>query len=86
MLRSTSRISTQLQIAIWGAVALTMCASLVGWLSFNSVGDVQTQVNEGSIPDIVASFAIAQDTGKAGRRCSPPDGCDNRGGVRGGGC
>ena len=64
VLGSSSRISTQLQIAIWGAVALTMCASLVGWLSFNSVGDVQSQVNEGSIPDIVASFAVAQDTGK----------------------
>ena len=63
VLGSSSRISTQLHIAIWGAVALTMCASLVGWLSFNSVGDVQTQVNERSIPDIVASFAIAQDTG-----------------------
>ena len=64
VLGSSSRISTQLQIAIWGAVGLTMCASLVGWLSFNSVGDVQSQVNEGSIPDIVASFAVAQDTGK----------------------
>ena len=63
MLGSSTRISTQLHVAIWGAVALTVCASLVGWLSFNSVGDVQTQVNEGSIPDIVASFAIAQETG-----------------------
>ena len=60
---SSSRISTQLHLAIWGAVALTVCASLVGWLSFNSVGDVQTQVNDESIPGIVASFAVAEDTG-----------------------
>ena len=60
---SSSRISTQLHLAIWGAVALTICASLVGWLSFNSVGDVQNQVNDESIPGIVASFAVAEDTG-----------------------
>ena len=60
---SSSRISTQLHLAIWGAVALTICASLVGWLSFNSVGDVQSQVNDESIPGIVASFAVAEDTG-----------------------
>ncbi len=63
VLGSSSRISTQLHLAIWGAVALTVCASLVGWLSFNSVGDVQERVNEGSIPDIVASFAVAEDSG-----------------------
>ena len=63
LLRSGSRISTQLQLAIWGAVALTICASLVAWLSFNRVGDVQSRVNEGSIPDIAASFEVAQYSG-----------------------
>ena len=60
---SASRVSTQLYLAIWGAVALTMCASLVGWLSFNRVGDVQSRVNEGSIPAISASFEVARLTG-----------------------
>ena len=60
LLRSSSRISTQLHMAIWGAVALTICASLVAWLSFNRVGDVQSRVNEGSIPEIAASFQVAQ--------------------------
>ncbi len=60
LLRSSSRISTQLHLAIWGAVALTICASLVAWLSFNRVGDVQSRVNEGSIPEIAASFQVAQ--------------------------
>ena len=63
LLKSSSRISTQLHLAIWGAVALTVCASLVGWLSFNRVGDVQSRVNEGSIPDISASFEVAQYSG-----------------------
>ena len=63
LLRSGSRISTQLHLAIWGAVALTICASLVAWLSFNRVGDVQSRVNEGSIPDIAASFEVAQYSG-----------------------
>ena len=63
LLKSGSRISTQLHLAIWGAVALTACASLVAWLSFNRVGDVQSRVNEGSIPDIAASFEVAQYSG-----------------------
>ena len=63
LLRSGSRISTQLHLAIWGAVALTICASLVAWLSFNRVGEVQSRVNEGSIPDIAASFEVAQYSG-----------------------
>ena len=63
LLKIGTRISTQLHLAIWGAVALTVCASLVGWLSFNRVGDAQSRVNEGSIPDIAASFEVAQYSG-----------------------
>ena len=63
LLKSGSRISTQLHLAIWGVVALTAYASLVAWLSFNRVGDVQSRVNEGSIPDIAASFEVAQYSG-----------------------
>ena len=57
---SHTRISTQLHIAIWGAIALTVCASLVGWLSFNRVGDAQSQVNDGSIPEMAASFGVSR--------------------------
>ncbi len=55
-----TRISTQLHIAIGGAIALTLCASVVGWLSFNRVGDAQSRVNEGSIPEIAASFGVSR--------------------------
>ncbi len=57
------RISTQLYLGIGGAVALTLAASLVGWFSFNRVGDVQDRVNEGSVPEMAAAFGIAQFSG-----------------------
>ena len=63
MLESRFRISTQLYLAIGGAVALTIAASLVGWFSFNSVGEAQSQVNEDSLPEVVAAFGIAQHSG-----------------------
>ena len=63
LLESRFRISTQLHLAIWGAVALTIAASLVGWFSFDRVGDVQSRVNEGSIPEMAASFGVAQYSG-----------------------
>ena len=57
---SHTRISTQLYIAIWGAIALTLCACIIAWLSFNRMDDAQSQVNEGSIPEMAASFGVAQ--------------------------
>ncbi len=54
------RISTQLYFGIGGAVLMTVAASLVGWFSFNSVGSSQSQVNEESIPEVVAAFGVAQ--------------------------
>ena len=57
------RISTQLYAVIGGAVFLTFLASLVGWLSFNFVGDAQTRVNEENVPEIVAAFGVAQYSG-----------------------
>lgn len=53
-------LSTQLYLGIGGAVFLTVAASLVGWFSFNSVGSAQSQVNERSIPEVVAAFGVAQ--------------------------
>ena len=55
-----SRISTKLYVGIGGAVAMTLAASLIGWFSFNRVGDVQRRVNEGSVPELVAAFGVAQ--------------------------
>ena len=55
-----SRISTKLYLGIGGAVVLTLAASLVGWFSFNRVGDAQRRVNEGSVPELAAAFGVAQ--------------------------
>ncbi|MYL04767.1 MAG: HAMP domain-containing protein, partial [Acidimicrobiaceae bacterium] len=55
-----SRISTKLYMGIGGAVAMTLAASLVGWFSFNRVGDAQRRVNEGSVPELAAAFQVAQ--------------------------
>ena len=55
-----SRISTQIYVAIGGAVALTLSASLVGWFLLNRVGDVQQMVNAGSVPELAAAFGVAQ--------------------------
>lgn len=60
LLESRYRISTQLYLGIGGAVALVIAASLVGWFSFNQVGDVQRRVNEGRVPEMVAAFRVAQ--------------------------
>ena len=60
LLESRVRISTQLYATIGGAVALTVAASLVGWFSFDRVGDAQRRVNEGSVPELAAAFGVAQ--------------------------
>ncbi len=54
------RISTRLYGVMAGAVALTVVASLVGWFSFSRVSDIQSQVTEGSVPELEAAFRIAQ--------------------------
>ena len=54
------RISTQLYLGIGGAVAMTIAASLVGLFSFNSVGEAQSRVNEGSVPEMAAAFGVAR--------------------------
>ncbi len=63
LLRSCFRISTQLNLGIGAAVAFTIVASLVGWISFERVGDIQRRVNEGSVPEIVAAFTVARQSG-----------------------
>ncbi len=60
LLESRFRISTQLYLGVGGAVALVLAASLVGWFSFNRVGDLQARVNEGRVPEMEAAFGVAQ--------------------------
>ncbi len=63
LLDSRFRISTQLYLAVGGAVVLTLAAALVGWFSFDRVGTVQGRVNEGSVPELAASFGVARYSG-----------------------
>ena len=57
------RLSGQFSLGIGAAVALTFAASLVGWFSFDRVANVQRQVNEGSVPEMVAAFGVARHAG-----------------------
>ena len=59
-LSSLSRISTQIYLAFAGAVGLTIAAALVGWFSFDRVGEAQERVNNGSVPEMAAAFGMAQ--------------------------
>ena len=63
LLKGHFRIATQLYLGIGGAVAITMVASLVGWFSFDRVGDIQNRVNEGSVPEMAAAFGVARQSG-----------------------
>ncbi len=63
MIQFPRSLSTQLYLGIGGAVTFTIVASLVGWISFDRVGDVQNRVNEGSVPEMAAAFAVAQQSG-----------------------
>lgn len=63
LLRKRHRLGVQLYLAIGGAVLLTMAASLVAWLSFGRVGEVQNEVNFGSIPEMASAFSLAQQSG-----------------------
>ena len=58
--RLLDRIAVRLYLAIGGAVLLTMAASLVGWLSFDAVGDAQERVSERSVPGLVGAFGLAR--------------------------
>ena len=63
LLEGRFRLAGQLYVGIGGAVLLTLSASLVAWLSFNQIGDATSRVKEESVPEMVASFGVAQYTG-----------------------
>ncbi len=64
VLKLRHRISVRLYLAVGGAVALTLLASLVGWILLNQVREVQSRVTERSIPDVIAAFRLAR-TGRS---------------------
>ena len=63
LLAGRFRLSAQMYLGIGGAVALTLSASLVAWISFNQIGDATNRVQGESVPEMVASFGVAQYTG-----------------------
>lgn len=60
LLQARFQISVQLYLGIAVAVAFTIGASLVAWLFFNRMGDVQRHITEGSVPEMAAAFTIAR--------------------------
>src|ERR1041384_5654030 len=63
--RSPSRrprlgLSTKLYAAIAGAVALTLAVSLVAWISFVELGQLQRRITREHIPSITDSLRLAQ--------------------------
>jgi class 3 adenylate cyclase len=55
-------LSTKLYAAIAGAVALTLAASVVAWISFVELGQVQRRITHEHIPSIADSLRLAQQT------------------------
>ena len=60
LLHYPSRLSGQFSLGIGAAVVLTVAASLVAWFFFDRVAGLQRRVNEGSVPEMVAAFGVAQ--------------------------
>ena len=54
------RISSQLYAGIFGAVVLTIIASVVSWISFNNVDRSQKRVSEESVPELAGAFSLAE--------------------------
>ena len=55
-------LSTRLYAAIAGAVALTLAASVVAWISFVELGQVQRRITHEHIPSIADSLRLARQT------------------------
>jgi len=58
--RSLLGLSTKLYIAIAGAVAFTLAASVVAWISFVELGQLQRRITREHIPSITDSLRLAQ--------------------------
>ena len=53
-------LSSKLYLAIAGAVALTLAASLVAWMSFVELGQLQRRITREHIPSITDSLRLAR--------------------------
>src|SRR5262245_47915787 len=53
-------LSVKLYAAIGGAVALTLAASVVAWISFVELGQLQRRITREHIPSITDSLRLAQ--------------------------
>ena len=60
--RARLGMSTKLYLAIGGAVAITLAASLVAWISFVELGQVQRRITHEHIPSIADSLRLARQT------------------------
>lgn len=60
--RARLGLSTKLYLAIGGAVALTLAASVVAWISFVELGQVQRRITDEHIPSIADSLRLARET------------------------
>ncbi len=56
-------IAVQMYLGLLGAVALTIMASVVALISFNEVRESQEVMNQRTVPDMAAAFAVAQRVG-----------------------
>ena len=63
LLRARRSLAVELYAGIGGAVVLTMGASVVAWIVFARVGEVQGEVNDGSVPDMAVAFRVSQRVG-----------------------
>ncbi len=60
---SRKSLAVQLYLGLGGAVALTLGTSVVGWVSFQQVGELNRRVADSSVPDMAAAFSVAQHVG-----------------------
>ena len=58
------RISTQMYAGIAAAMMLTLAASVVGWISFTRVGEAESEVADGAIPELSAAFGVAESSNR----------------------
>ena len=59
LLQSRFHISSQIYLGLGAAVAFTIAASAIGFVSFDQVGGVQRRVNEDVVPALAAAFQLA---------------------------
>ena len=57
--QSRFHISSQIYLGLGAAVAFTVAASAIGFVSFDQVGGVQRRVNEDVVPALAAAFRLA---------------------------